>query len=78
MEDEAKARVEAELNELTEKMVKLTGFLFSKKIMEAELPDRMICLLRSQLDAMQRYAEILMRRLAIWGMTDEELDELEG
>lgn len=71
--DPAKERVEKELEELNEKIVKLTSFLYGKKLVEAGLSFRMRDMLNEQLRAMQRYAEILQNRLAIWGKTDEEL-----
>lgn len=71
--DPAKERVEKELEELNEKIVKLTSFLYGKKLVEAGLSFRMRDLLSEQLRAMQRYAELLQNRLAIWGKTDEEL-----
>ena len=58
--DAAKERVEQELDELNEKIVKLSF--------------RMRDLLREQLNVMQRYAEILQHRLVIWGKTDKELN----
>ncbi len=72
--DAAKERVEQELDELNEKIVKLSTFLYSKKIVEAKLSFRMRDLLREQLNVMQRYAEILQHRLVIWGKTDKELN----
>lgn len=71
--DPAKERVEKELEELNEKIVKLSSFLYSKKLVEAGLSFRMRDLLSEQLRTMQRYAELLQNRLAIWGKTDEEL-----
>lgn len=71
--DPAKERVEKELEELNEKIVKLSSFLYGKKLVEAGLSFRMRDLLSEQLRAMQRYAELLQNRLAIWGKTDEEL-----
>ena len=71
--DTAKERVEHELDELNEKIVKLSSFLYSKKIIEANISFRMRDMLSEQLRTMQRYAEILQGRLAIWGKTDKEL-----
>ncbi len=71
--DTAKERVEQELDDLNEKIVKLSAFLYSKKVIEANLSFRMRDLLAEQLRTMQRYAEILQSRLAIWGKTDKEL-----
>ena len=72
--DAAKERGEQELDEQNEKIVKLSTFLYSKKIVEAKLSFRMRDLLREQLNVMQRYAEILQHRLVIWGKTDKELN----
>lgn len=71
--DPAKERVEKELEDLNEKIVKLSSFLYGKKLVEAGLSFRMRDLLSEQLRTMQRYAELLQNRLAIWGKTDEEL-----
>lgn len=71
--DPAKERVEKELEELNEKIVKLSAFLFSKKLIENGLSHRMKDLLAEQLRHMQDYARILQIRLAVWGKTDEEL-----
>lgn len=73
--DPAKERVEKELEELNEKIVKLSSFLYGKKVIEAGLSFRMRDMLNEQLRTMQRYAEILQKRLAIWGKTNEELFE---
>lgn len=75
VKDHAKARVEQELEELNEKIIKLTAFLFGKKFVEMKLSDRMICVTRDQLSIMQRYACILQERLAIWDKTNEEICE---
>lgn len=72
--DPAKERVEKELEELNEKIVKLSSFLFSKKLITAGLSRRMEDLLREQLRSMQDYARILQLRLSIWGKTDEEIN----
>lgn len=73
--DEAKARVEAELSDLNVKIVKLTTFLYGDMPLKSNISHRMIALMKNQLEVMQRYAEILQDRLAIWGMTDEQLYE---
>lgn len=75
VKDPAKARVEQELEELNEKIIKLTAFLFRKKLVEMKLSNRMINAMREQLGIMQNYARILQERLAIWGKTDEEIYE---
>lgn len=73
VKDEAKERVEKELEELNEKIVKLTTFLFGKAILEKGLSRRMRGAMQEQLDIMRRYANLLQERLAIWGKSDEEL-----
>lgn len=75
--DEAKERVEKELDELNEKIVKLTSFLYGRKLTAAGLSYAMKGCLEEQLGVMQRYAAILQRRLAIWGKTDEELNRVD-
>ena len=73
-EDSAKERVRQELNELKERIVKLTAFLYGET--HALLLSRhMICKMKEQLSVMQRYAEILQDRLLIWDKTDAELEE---
>lgn len=71
--DEAKERVEKELSDLNEKIVKLTAFLYGSKISQAGLSHEMVDAMESQLGAMTHYAKLLQRRLAIWGKSDEEL-----
>ena len=71
--DSAKERVEKELEELNEKIVKLSSFLFSKKLIESGISHRMRDLLAEQLRYMQDYARILQIRLSVWGKTDEEI-----
>lgn len=71
--DTAKERVEKELEDLNEKIVKLSSFLFGKKLVESGLSHKMVDLLREQLRNMQDYARILQLRLSIWGKTDKEL-----
>ncbi len=73
IKDEAKERVEKELEELSEKIVKLTSFLFGKTILEKGLSGRMRGIMQEQLDVMWRYANLLQERLAIWEKSDEEL-----
>lgn len=73
--DEAKERVEKELEELSNRIVGLSGFLFGLKLHDAKLSRQMEYELENQLLAMQQYAKCLQRRLAIWGKTDEELNE---
>ena len=70
--DDAKERVEQELLELNVKIVKLTTFLYSDMPLKANISRRMLSLMRSQLDTMERYAEILQERILIWGLIDEQ------
>jgi len=60
----AKDRVQAELRELVEKTTKLVGFIGSEKF--NALDDEMKELLTEQREVMEKYAEILTRRLLIW------------
>ena len=69
----AKQRVEQELAELNEKIVKLTSFLFGVDIVNMDISDHMRFLLRRQLNAMQEYADVLQERLRTWDKTDEEI-----
>ena len=69
----AKQRVEQELAELNEKIVKLTAFLFGGDIVNMDISDHMRFLLSRQLNVMQEYADVLQERLRTWDKTDEEL-----
>lgn len=69
----AKQRVEQELAELNEKIVKLTAFLFGGDIVNMDIADNMRFLLRRQLNVMQEYADVLQERLRTWDKTDEEI-----
>ena len=69
----AKQRVEQELAELNEKIVKLTAFIFCGDIVNMDISDNMRFLLRRQLNVMQEYADVLQERLRTWDKTDEEL-----
>ena len=69
----AKQRVEQELAELNEKIVKLSAFLFGGDIVNMDISDHMRFLLRRQLNVMQEYADVLQERLRTWDKTDEEL-----
>ena len=69
----AKQRVEQELAELNEKIVKLTSFLFGGDIVNMDISDHMRFLLRRQLNVMQEYADVLQERLRTWDKTDEEI-----
>ena len=68
-----KQRVEQELAELNEKIVKLTAFLFGGDIVNMYISDNMRFLLRKQLNVMQEYANVLQERLRKWDKTDEEI-----
>ena len=72
VKDAAKERVEKELEELNEKIVKLSAFLFGVKA--NALSRQMRWKMKEQLVSMQNYAECLQERLRIWGKTDEELE----
>ena len=69
----AKQRVEQELAELNERILKLTAFLFGGDIVNMDISDHMRFLLRRQLNVMQEYADVLQERLRTWDKTDEEL-----
>ena len=69
----AKQRVEQELAELNEKIVKLTAFLFGGDIVNMDIADNMRFLMRRQLNVMQEYADVLQERLRTWDKKDEEL-----
>lgn len=70
----AKERVEIELEELTNKIVKLTQFIFSKNLYEIVKSREMVYELKDQLRVMQEYACILQERLRIWDKTDDDFD----
>lgn len=74
----AKQRVEQELAELNEKIVKLTAFLFGGDIVNMDISEHMRFLLRRQLNVMQEYADVLQERLRTWDKTDEELKNEEN
>lgn len=69
----AKERVQKELEELNDKIVKLAKFLYSESITNSSLSGTMVSLMKKQLYAMQDYANILIERLSIWGKKDAEL-----
>lgn len=75
METTAKERVEKELEELNEKMTKLSSFLYGKAILTMDLSNEMTYQMETQLCSMQQYAKCLQKRLRIWGKTDKELME---
>lgn len=70
----AKERVQVELKELNEKIVKLSAFLYSEKAIAEDLSYEMRRAMRDQLRCMSDYAIALQHRLAIWGKTDKELN----
>lgn len=73
----AKERVQFELDELNQKIVKLSAFLFGSAIVEKkDISNAMKGLLRRQLVQMQDYAQTLQDRLAIWDKTDEAFSVL--
>lgn len=70
----AKERVQYELEELKERIVKLSAFLYSEKVIAEDISYEMRNAMRDQLRYMSDYAICLQHRLAIWGKTDEELN----
>ena len=72
--DEAKERVEQELEELNDRIAKLSMFLFGGKAIAGNISGEMRYQMKRQLMAMQEYAEALQTRLRIWGKTDDELN----
>lgn len=75
MELTAKQRVENELEELNEKITKLSSFLYGTKILSMNLSYDMRYQMEEQLRAMQQYARCLQARLLIWGKTDAEIEQ---
>ena len=71
----AKERVEQELDELNGKIVKLTCFLYGRKITECIVTAEMRELMKQQLSHMQAYAETLQDRLMIWDLHKNEHKE---
>lgn len=71
--DEIKNRVQIELSELTTKIVKLIEFTYNDKF--NTLSKDMQWLMKDQVNYMMQYADVLRRRLHIWGKTDEELSK---
>lgn len=69
----AKERVQIELKELNEKIVKLSAFLYSEKAIAEDISYEMRNAMRDQLRYMSDYAIALQHRLFIWGKTDKEL-----
>lgn len=68
----AKERVEQELDELYEKILKLTCFLYGRKIPERVVTPEMRELMKQQLKHMQAYAGTLQDRLIIWDLYKNE------
>lgn len=68
----AKERVEQELDELHEKILKLVCFLYGRKIPERVVTPEMRELMKKQLKHMQAYAETLQDRLIIWDLYKNE------
>ncbi len=64
----AKKRVEQELDELHEKILKLTCFLYGRKIPGRVVTPEMRELMKQQLKHMQAYAEALQNRLMVWDL----------
>ncbi len=74
IKDAAKERVEKELAELNEKIVKLVAFLYGAKPPEITYTAKR--LLVEQLSVMQQYSDILTRRLAVWDLPEYEARKL--
>lgn len=74
-ETTAKERVEKELEELKEKIVKLAAFLYGGKILTAGLSEPMVYAMKDQIRSMEAYAEALQRRLLIWDKTDKQIQQ---
>lgn len=67
-----KERVEQELDELHGKILKLTCFLYGRKIPERVVTPEMRELMKQQLKHMQAYAGTLQDRLIIWDLYKNE------
>lgn len=63
-----KERVELELDDLKNKILRLSAFLYGRTIMDRDVSTDMIRLMEDQLKVMQAYAAILQNRLAIWDL----------
>lgn len=66
-----KQRVQTELNDLKDKIVKLTEFLYGENIIESNISRDMVNYMEEQLKFMQAYACMLQNRLAIWDRQDK-------
>ena len=62
-----------ELEELSDKLVKLLKFTCTTKF--SELSERMQWTMKDQLRCMMDYADCLRKRLSIWGKSDAELND---
>lgn len=69
--DEAKERVEQELDELSERIAKLSAFLSGRNLLGRKFSTYMCDLMRKQLETMKKYAAYLQLRLEMWGKTDK-------
>lgn len=65
--DTAKERVEKELEELNEKITKLSAYLYGREILSSDISRDMQYQMEEQLNAMRSYARCLQARLRIWG-----------
>ena len=72
--NDAKERVQVELDNLVQNITKLMAFTFTEKY--TKLSKRMQELLKDQLFTMMSYAQCLRDRLNIWDMTNEEIDKM--
>ena len=63
-EPTAKERVETELSELREKINRLEDVLWGKKYVDLNASEKYM--LKEQLDAMKKYEEVLLVRIASW------------
>lgn len=72
--DAAKERVEKELAELNEKIVKLVAFLYGAE--PPKITHTAKRLLVEQLSVMQQYSDILTRRLAVWDLPEYEARQI--
>lgn len=73
-EVDPKTRVELELEELAEKIGKLSQFIYGK-MHNSKLSIGMQFLLIRQLEVMEQYAKILACRLKIWNYEEKDITE---
>lgn len=71
MSNDAKKRVQDELEELSERTSKLVKFTLSEKF--SELTSTMQYLMKDQVRCMLEYGDILRRRLDCWDKPDEDM-----